>query len=128
MSVIFRSILDKVGVGLLCLTLLSLACNPLGILTSSTGIEDNDRGVDNEEQGQTELAIADYDEAIALDPQAAEAFYTSGNAFCDLGDYDRAIADYDEAIALDPQAAEAYYISWERLLPQRRLRPGYHRL
>ena len=45
MSVIYRSILDKVGVGLLCLTLLSLACNPLGILTSSTGIEDNDRGV-----------------------------------------------------------------------------------
>ena len=108
MSVIYRRILVKVGVGLLCIVLLSLACNPLDIPPLRTAVEDNERGVDNEEQGQTDPAI-DVDEAIALDPQDAEAYAIRGNVYFDKGDYDRAIADYDEAIALDPQYASAYY-------------------
>ena len=109
MIVIYRRILGKVGVGLLCIVLLSLACNPLGILTSSTGIEDNDRGVDYDEQGQLDSAIDEFDEAIALDPQLAEAYYNRGTAYLDKGNYDQAIADFNQAIEIDPQLADAYH-------------------
>ena len=39
-------------------------------------------------------AIADYNEAIKLDPKNAAAFRKRGNAYYDKGDMDRAIADY----------------------------------
>jgi tetratricopeptide (TPR) repeat protein len=48
-------------------------------------------------------AIADYDEAIRLDPNYALAFYSRGCAYDRKGDYDRAIKDYDEAIRLNPK-------------------------
>ena len=59
--------------------------------------------------GQHELAIQDYTEAIRLDPQYAIAYYTSGYAYYDLGQYERSIQDYDEAIRLDPLDAIAYH-------------------
>ena len=108
MSVIDRRILGKAGVGVLCIVLLSLACNSLDIPPLSTAVEDNERGVDNEEQGQTDPAI-DVDEAIALNPQDAEGYFNRGLAYFFKGDYDQAIADFDESIALDPQDASAYY-------------------
>ena len=80
MRFIYRRILGKVGVGLLCIVLLSLSCNPLGNTTSSTAEEYNDRGVDYWEQGQLELAIEQFDQAIAIDPQYADAYYNRGNA------------------------------------------------
>ena len=53
-------------------------------------------------------AIADYTEAIRLDPKFAEAYYNRGVAYENKGEYDKAIADYTEAIRLDPKYAEAY--------------------
>ena len=53
-------------------------------------------------QGQLEEAIAEYDEAIRLDPQFALAYNNRGFANTKLGQYARAIQDYDEAIRLDP--------------------------
>ncbi len=55
-----------------------------------------------------EQAIADYDQALALNPEYAEAYNNRGNAYADLGDYEQAIADYDQALALNPEYAEAY--------------------
>ena len=66
MSVVKRRILCNVGVGMLYLTLLGLACNPLGNPTSSTAVEENYRGVICGEQGQSELAIDEFNEAIAV--------------------------------------------------------------
>jgi tetratricopeptide (TPR) repeat protein len=54
-------------------------------------------------------AIADYNEAIRLNPNDAVAYYNRGNAKSDLGDNQGAIADYNEAIRLNPNDAEAYY-------------------
>ena len=54
-------------------------------------------------------AIADFNEAIRLNPQYAEAFYNRGNAYFHQKDYARAIADYSEAIRLNPQIAKAFY-------------------
>ena len=54
------------------------------------------------------ISIADYDKAIALNPEYANAYYNRGNAYNSKGEYDRAIADYDKAIALNPDDAIAY--------------------
>jgi tetratricopeptide (TPR) repeat protein len=71
-------------------------------------VEHYNRGIDYQQDGQLELAIEEYDQAIALDPQYAEAYLARGYTYAIMGDLDRAIADFDQAIALDPQLAEAY--------------------
>jgi tetratricopeptide (TPR) repeat protein len=50
-------------------------------------------------------AIADYDQAIKLDPKSARSFNDRGRAYDRKLQYDRAVADYDQAIALDPNYA-----------------------
>ena len=60
-------------------------------------------------KGEHDKAIADYTEAIRLDPKDAEAYCNRGLAYGNKGDYDKAIADYTEAIRLNPKYAEAYY-------------------
>ena len=58
--------------------------------------------------GDYDLAIADYDQAIKLRPDYAEAYLSRGGVYDAKGEYDRAIADYDQAIKLRPDYAEAY--------------------
>ena len=48
-------------------------------------------------------AIADFTEAIRLDPKYAEAYCNRGCAYRNKGDYDKAIADFTEAIRLNPK-------------------------
>jgi tetratricopeptide (TPR) repeat protein len=60
------------------------------------------------EQGDNGRAIADYNEAIRLDPERAMAFLGRGIAFSDKGDNDRAIADFSELIRLDPKFTRAF--------------------
>jgi tetratricopeptide (TPR) repeat protein len=55
-------------------------------------------------------AIADYDQAIKLKPDFAEAYYNRGTAYTHKGDYGRAIADFDQVIYLKPDDAEAYTV------------------
>ena len=78
----------------------------------SPAIEHYNRGVMHQQQGNFDLAIEKYTEAIALDAQLALAYYNRGNAYG--ANYfrkaanDQAISDYDQAIALDPQNVDAY--------------------
>jgi tetratricopeptide (TPR) repeat protein len=53
-------------------------------------------------------AIADYTQAIMLDPNNTLAFNNRGNAYYAEKGCDRAIADYTEAIRLDSKLASAY--------------------
>jgi tetratricopeptide (TPR) repeat protein len=68
-------------------------------------------------------AIADFTEAIRLEPKNARAYFNRGSVWkvkCDYayvdrgvarkakGDYDKAIADFTEAIRLDPKLASGY--------------------
>jgi tetratricopeptide (TPR) repeat protein len=53
-------------------------------------------------------AVADYDEALRIRPDYAEALVNRAVAWFDKGRFDRAVADCDRAIALRPNLAEAY--------------------
>ena len=57
---------------------------------------------------ELDLATADYDRAIALNPEFAEAYNGRGKAYFHKGHNDRAMLDLDRAIELDPAYAEAY--------------------
>ncbi len=48
-------------------------------------------------------AIADYSEAIKINPEYREAFNNRGNAYRNKREFDRAIADYDQAIRIFPK-------------------------
>lgn len=56
--------------------------------------------------GKLELAIADFDRAIELDPEYARAYYDRGSAYDARGEMARAIAEYERAQELDPGMAD----------------------
>jgi lipoprotein NlpI len=60
-------------------------------------------------KGDVAAAIADYDEAIKLDPKNASALTNRGTAHSEKGDAEAALADFDEAIKRNPRYASAYF-------------------
>ncbi len=68
----------------------------------------NNRGIAYKAKGDLDRAIADYDQAIRVDPSYAPALNSRGIAYKARGDIDKAIADYDRVIQLNPQSAPAY--------------------
>lgn len=58
------------------------------------------RGILQMDLGNDELAVADYSEAIRVDPQFAEAFYNRGIAHNKLKRYQLSVDDYTSAIKL----------------------------
>lgn len=65
-------------------------------------------GLSFAEQGRYQEAVAEYSEAIRLDPGNALAYNNRGLAYVRLGQYQRAIEDYAEAVRVDPGDADAY--------------------
>jgi hypothetical protein len=59
-----------------------------------------------DEYGRT---AADYDKAIKLNPDNADAYCERGDFYYELDEYDKAISDYNKAIELAPNDAYAYY-------------------
>ena len=66
------------------------------------------RGVIWSDKKEYDIAIADYKEAIRLDPQNESAFISRGLAWKNKKEFDKAIADFNEAIRLDPQDTTAF--------------------
>jgi hypothetical protein len=66
------------------------------------------RGYASMEKGEYEQAIADYAEAIRLDPAYLSAYGLRGSVWYVKEEYDKCIADLNEAIRLDPRCADAY--------------------
>lgn len=60
-------------------------------------------------KGDLDRAIADYSEAIRLDPKDGKIFNDRGNTYNSKGDLDRAMADYNEAIRLDPKLSLPFW-------------------
>ena len=57
------------------------------------------RGMARIKLGDNRGAIADYNEAVRINPNYDKAYYNRGNAHSDLGDWQGAIGDYDRASA-----------------------------
>ena len=53
-------------------------------------------------------AIADYTEAIKINPNNTESYILRGSAFNDKGEKNNAIADYTKAIEIDQKSVRAY--------------------
>ena len=68
------------------------------------------RGDTYDKLGQYQLAIEDFNKAISLKPDYANAYYNRGIAYVKLGQYQLAIEDYNKAISLKPDYANAYSI------------------
>lgn len=66
------------------------------------------RGVEKKRAGDLAGALADYTEAVRLDPVDPFAYNNRANARRDLGDLPGAIADYGEALRIDPGYTRAW--------------------
>src|SRR5215212_9148435 len=60
-------------------------------------------------KGDQAAALADYDEAIKLDPKNAPALTNRGTAHSEKGETDAALADFNAALKLNPRFASAYF-------------------
>lgn len=60
-------------------------------------------------KGDLKGAIQEFDQALQINPQFAEAYYRRGGVRFDLGDRQGAIIDYTQALQLKPDSAEAYF-------------------
>jgi tetratricopeptide (TPR) repeat protein len=67
-------------------------------------------------------AIADFTEAIRLDPNYAEAYYKRGLSYSmySVGEYGKALTDFEMAVSIDP--ANSHYL---KSLKKARARVGY---
>ncbi len=64
------------------------------------------RGAALARKGQLDLAVADYNKAIALNPNYAWAYYLRGEAHEALGNAGPSATDYDKAVRLDRTYAD----------------------
>jgi tetratricopeptide (TPR) repeat protein len=67
------------------------------------------RGNIYEQLGEHEEAIADFNQAIDINPDYAHAYVGSGAAYVNLGQKEAGLADLDRAISLDDSIPEAYF-------------------
>ena len=60
------------------------------------------------EIGNHEQAISDFDRAIQINPDYANAYHDRGVVYGKLGDRGQAISDFDRAVEINPKYAAAY--------------------
>ncbi|MBK7896829.1 MAG: tetratricopeptide repeat protein [Anaerolineaceae bacterium] len=68
------------------------------------------QGVAYLEDGQFAAAIPEFDQAIALDDQFAQAYWGRGEAFMALGAYETAVADFNRVVDLHPTTFPSIYV------------------
>ncbi|MDH6104617.1 tetratricopeptide repeat protein [Anabaenopsis tanganyikae CS-531] len=68
------------------------------------------RGVDYYKQGNLDLALFNYTQAIKLNPNLANAYMGRGIVYRNQQKSDLALADYTRAIRLNPNLADAYIL------------------
>ncbi len=90
-----------------------LALGPL----SNNGNFYKARGIASYRDGDFAQAIVNFNAAIRLHPDDAQAYNIRGNAWDEMGFFERALADYDEAIRIDPNSPAVFHdraILWQR--------------
>lgn len=79
-------------------------------LVPDEAIDQYNRGVDLQDEGQFRQAIAAYDEAIRFDPEFEDAYHNRAICHAALGHYSEAIEDASRALELNPRSAQTYAI------------------
>jgi predicted negative regulator of RcsB-dependent stress response len=74
----------------------------------SNGMKYLESGDNNRRPADYDLAVAEFDKAIRLSQNNAEAYYGRGRAYLRKGDNSRAVADYTQAIRLNPNDVISY--------------------
>ena len=62
------------------------------------------RGYVLKSKGNYKEAIADYNQALKIDPGYVDAYINRCDAYCDMGEYNKAGSDADSALKLKPKA------------------------
>ena len=89
-----------------------LACSVQSPPTSSDpGKAENvyKQGLEKIKKRDFKGAIEDFDRAVQLNPQYAEAYNNRGNTYFVLGNQQEAMKNYNQALKLNPELASAYY-------------------
>ena len=68
----------------------------------------NNRGISYKEKGELDRALKDFNKAVELSPNFAEAHNNRGNVYRNIGDLSKAFEDYNTAIQLKLDFTEAY--------------------
>jgi lipoprotein NlpI len=98
----------RLGRGTLALALLLLiGCQPPPAPMAPTADEYSTQGITKFDQADYDGAIADYNRALALEPNDADVHFNLGLARNGKQDYAGAIAEFDQVLALNPGDAEA---------------------
>ena len=66
------------------------------------------QGLEYYEEGQFELALECYTQAIKANPKDFEAYNNRGTIYQKLKQYEQALNDYNQAIKLNPEGIESY--------------------
>ncbi|WP_404869629.1 tetratricopeptide repeat protein [Kitasatospora griseola] len=73
------------------------------------------RGIGHHGEGRHDLALADFDQAVALDPDRPEALHSRGRALIAVQRYEEALIDLGRAVELDPDFSAAFATRGEAL-------------
>jgi tetratricopeptide (TPR) repeat protein len=65
------------------------------------------RGAAYQRREDVDRAVADYSDALRIDPKLADIFNTRGELYRGRGDRPRALADFSAALKINPQHAAA---------------------
>ncbi|MBS1509641.1 MAG: tetratricopeptide repeat protein [Bacteroidetes bacterium] len=88
--------------------LLIAVCLAAGTQAQTTATEWYNKGLDFSDAGKYDDAITALDKAIALNPNYADAYFSSGWIQNELGNYDKAIIRLQKATQLKKDFAKAY--------------------
>ena len=80
-------------------------CN---VIVSSEAAGLTELGAQEMQGGDPKNALANYNKALALDPNYAMAYNRRGLVYLNQNDMEKALADYNKALELDPKLDKAY--------------------
>lgn len=81
---------------------------PPSTLSKQSGDAQNPFDKSAEIQAERRQALADYNEAIRLEPANVEAYQNRAQLYLDLGDFPKCLADHNAVIRLQPDKSQSY--------------------
>jgi protein O-mannosyl-transferase len=81
---------------------------PSGGIDPFLSIPFNNRGVARKQSGDRAGALADFNQAITLNPSDPKPWLNRADLHFDAGEFEAAMPDYNKALEVDPKNAHAY--------------------